>query len=203
MKASSTASCAICGAEITSHHGKVRAKRRGYGYCSYACDAASKSKKADEDASMRFMRRVNMVGPDECWTFRGRLSNKGYATFDWRAPWEDRSRGHPASRMMWLILNGRIPDELEVCHSCDNPACCNPGHLWLGMHKENMEDMSKKGRSNKVGRKGSSHPGAKLSEADVLAIRASTASPSHLARQYEVTAENIQRIRKRLSWAHI
>jgi hypothetical protein len=198
-----TVACAICGTEITSQHGRYRAKRRGYGYCSYSCDAAAKAKKADEDAAMRFMRRVNMAKGDECWTFQGRLSNKGYATFDWRAPWEDRSRGHPASRMMWLILNGRIPDDLEVCHSCDNPACCNPEHLWLGTHKENMEDMSKKGRGGKAGRKGSAHHGAKLREADVLAIRTATASISDLARQYAVTEENIHRILKRKTWTHI
>ena len=195
--------CKVCGSPIENNYGRVRAKKRGYGYCSYECNAKAKTETAADDAAMRFMNRVNFGQDDECWTFKGRKSNKGYATFDWRAPGAKRTVGHPASRMMWLIVSGPIPEDKEVCHSCDNPACVNPGHLWLGTHKENMQDMVNKGRANKRGLKGTEAPWAKLTEAQVIAIRGSSESNKALATKYGVTAALIWRIRNRRCWTHV
>ena len=55
-------------------------------------------------------------------------------------------------RLAWQLSFGAIPSNLFVCHSCDNPPCCNVAHLWLGTNLENQRDMHSKGRGNRSGK---------------------------------------------------
>lgn len=90
----------------------------------------------------RFWRNVIVLGPDECWEYRGRARlPSGHAIFQ-------RGRGIGtigAHRMAWLLTHGET--EEWVLHRCDNPPCCNPAHLYLGDHEQNMRDMGKRKRS--------------------------------------------------------
>lgn len=56
-----------------------------------------------------------------------------------------------AHRVAWIIKNGPIKDGMYVLHKCDSRMCCNPDHLFLGTHQDNMDDMKRKGRSKLIG----------------------------------------------------
>lgn len=83
------------------------------------------------------------------------------------------------------VVAGAKPGDV-VLHSCDNPWCCNPEHLTTGTQRDNMLDMSTKGR----------HPGRKLSDSEVLYVLGSTSSGYALAKELGVDKKTIYKIRK-------
>lgn len=89
---------------------------------------------------VRFWSHVDKRGPDECWPWLGGNTD-GYGYIR-RGP--DKLR---VTRLSWEIANGRaFPEGLVACHSCDNPPCVNPNHIWAGTYSDNMRDMVAKGR---------------------------------------------------------
>lgn len=80
---------------------------------------------------------------ESCWPWKGRSGHYGMIGYGIATIY--------AHRASYLLHFGEIPDGLCVCHSCDNPLCVNPHHLWLGTQKENLEDMRRKGRDSRVG----------------------------------------------------
>ncbi len=88
----------------------------------------------------RFFNKVEKT--DYCWNWIAGSRGKGYGAFKYKSKVID------AHRMSWLLHNGKIPNDLFVCHKCDNPSCVNPNHLFLGTHSDNMKDAYVKGRLN-------------------------------------------------------
>ena len=73
------------------------------------------------------------------------MHRDGYGRFNFQ--YEDRKRIRIAHRVAWELVNGPIPDGLEVAHKCDVRNCCNPDHLFLATHDQNMQDCKEKGRN--------------------------------------------------------
>lgn len=105
--------------------------------------------------SDRFWAKVDQSGGDDaCWPWVGAIHRPspkahgkgGYGKFGAGASREDRRTVY-AHRLAWELANDReIPAGMLACHRCDNPPCCNPAHIFIGTPKENLQDMSRKGR---------------------------------------------------------
>lgn len=84
--------------------------------------------------------------------------------------------------------------DLHVLHTCDNPRCVNPKHLFLGTHQDNMQDCKQKGRMNRA--TGSHNGNAKLTEDQRQTIIKSTEGSVLLAKRYGVHRSTIAQIRR-------
>lgn len=135
-----------------------------------------------------------LVG-DGCWEWQAYRHRQGYGMF-----YID-GKYHLAHRWMYKEWYGVDPGDLDVLHACDNPCCCNPTHLSLGTHQENMRQMMDRNRG--VQHKGEACGKSKLTEKEVLEIRASSLSHRVLAAEYGVSHNNIGQIRRRKTWTHI
>lgn len=127
----SSKACAVCG----------EPRKRGAGtYCSIEC---YRTVQRGGSVEGRFWAKVQKG--DGCWLWQGSRLPEGYGQFAWAARY-GRTRPVKAHRVAWELTHGPIPDGLCACHHCDNPPCCNPAHLFLGTHTDNMRDASAKGR---------------------------------------------------------
>jgi hypothetical protein len=94
-----------------------------------------------QNVRKRFYRYVNPIETEKgCFEWIGAKNELGYGRFFYQG------KNRIATRIVWILENYELPDNLWVLHHCDNPACVNIKHLWLGNHQDNMTDMNKKKR---------------------------------------------------------
>jgi hypothetical protein len=135
-----------------------------------------------------FMRNVHIV-ESGCWEWTAATTPTGYGRFKFG----DELYAH---RFSFYMFNGDLCEGMEVCHSCDNPKCVNPAHLWQGTKSENMRDAAIKGRTNTV----------RLTPDDVRRIRSLhnlKYSVADIASRYGITLTMVRDIINRRSWDYI
>jgi hypothetical protein len=139
----------------------------------------------DERYVARFWNRVAVQGSSDCWLWKGCFYKSGYGQFS-VCVGTNRYKTVKSNRFAYASACGPIPPKLFVLHSCDTRGCCNPAHLRLGTHEDNMRDM--------VARCRAVSPKRKLTMRDARAIRALVhRTPiKQLARKYGVTKHAIQ-----------
>lgn len=134
-----------------------------------------------------------------CWEWQGPYNSSGYGSVEVAG----KTYGtHRIAAHLWLGFE--LTSLLSVCHRCDNPPCCNPAHLFVATHRENMQDCKRKGRRPDL--KGECHPKAILSEADVHLIRALRKAgwaPREIAPIFDIKRARISDIAAKRIWRHI
>ncbi len=133
-------------------------------------------------------------GPDACWPWVGGKSKGGYGIFGLNR------KSVLAHRAAWAFAHSAMPPAvIKVLHDCDNPACQNPAHLFLGTQADNVADMIAKGRKRVAA--GERTGNAKLTVRQVAEIREDGRSQSVIAADYGVTQTTVSRIKLRQTWA--
>lgn len=144
----------------------------------------------------RFRSKYEVNELSGCWEWLGGRYDDGYGMFRFGG-----TTGQ-AHRYSWELSHGEIPDSALVCHSCDNPSCVNPEHLFLGTPGVNMEDKVQKGRQAK----GVEFSSAKLTDASVLEIRNLVhggAKRVLVADQFGVSSALISLVCTGKTWKHV
>ena len=146
---------------------------------------------------IRLMRRTEEDTETDCWNFTGPLMANGYGRTNVDG---DMLLNH---RIVYTFFFGGIPENMHVCHMCDNRKCVNPDHLFLGTNADNHRDKIKKNRHSK----GETHGHAKLTKEDVLRLKRMWSNQQYtmmeLSEMFNISVSHAYDICRGKKWPHL
>lgn len=163
-----------------------------YKYCSYTCKGLGTRIPYQE----RFWLYVQKT--ETCWLWTGASLTAGYGVLGVSGRSTANTLAHHVS---WEIHHGAIPEAMQILHTCDNPPCVNPAHLFLGTDQENSDDKLSKQRQAR----GETQGNSKLTPTLVYEIRSLKGhmTPTLTAKKYKISKVTVWRIWQRLIWGHL
>lgn len=148
------------------------------------------------EAIIRLWAGVELGLADECWLWtKGRDNGYGKISI--------HGSNYTVTRVIWKHWYGIDPGNLDICHNCNNPPCCNPNHLFKGTRSENVQHSVDCGRTFSVG---TFHGRTELTENDVKIIRQRLdrgESAEKICVDYNLTPGAIYHIKHRRTWSHV
>jgi len=144
----------------------------------------------------RFWEKVDKSG--SCWTWTAFRDKDGYGLF------KVDGKNIGAHRFSYTIENGRIENGKLICHSCDNPSCVRPNHLWLGTHKDNAQDKVRKGRVQN--QNGELNPNCMYTENNIRAMMKllkSGMKQKDIGKLFGVRQQYISKVKNGQTWKHV
>lgn len=159
-----------------------------------------KKKRSIVEPHIRFWNLVRKYGPNDCWVWVGCIERKGHGRFRL-----SNTKTEMAHRFSFSERNGGIPSGMCVCHHCDNPACVNPKHLFLGSKADNNLDRDRKGRHRPLN--GEENGQSVLTSSEVKEIRnlysAGGKTQNDLANKFGVSQATISSVILRNTWSNV
>lgn len=131
--------------------------------------------------------------PDGCWEWKGARDKDGYGIFTYEA------KTYRAAIMALVLLGVERKPGRYACHTCDNPSCVRPDHLYFGSPSDNVADAMQRGRM-KVG---SAHGASKLTEKAVVLIREGRSTDAEFAAMFGVSKTAVLLARRGKTWRHV
>lgn len=205
MQAADYKPCVQCGRPFARNPRYSARQWEGARFCTRACAIAWRRERQPPPPTTieptvgtdrRFWAYVSVGALDECWEWKRRRHGFGYGKLS------VGGREFGAHRVAYTLAVRPIPDGLCVLHHCDNPACCNPSHLFLGTKRANIVDMHAKGRGNI----GAINGAAKLDDAKVAEIRRRVRdgeAQKALCAEFGIDSSTMSVMVNRKTWRHV